>query len=87
MYVMIAPQTVKWTSRMSYGMDMPRFGTDEALNLLIPLPTLEEQSAIAHTLAALDSEISALIAQHSKLSAIRSAAINDLLSGKIRLTL
>lgn len=55
--------------------------------IVIPLPPLEEQSAIAHSLAALDSEISALNAQHSKLSAIRSAAINDLLSGKIRLTL
>ena len=53
----------------------------------VNLPPLEEQSAIAHTLAALDSEISALNTQHSKLSAIRSAAINDLLSGKIRLTL
>ncbi len=55
--------------------------------IVIPLPPLEEQSAIAHSLAALDSEISALNAQRAKLSAIRSAAINDLLSGKIRLSL
>ena len=53
----------------------------------VNLPTLDEQLAISSVLSALDSEISALNTQHSKLSAIRNAAINDLLSGKIRLTL
>ena len=56
-------------------------------NIEVNLPPLDEQLAIAKTLSALDTEISSLTAEHSKLSAIRQAAINDLLSGKIRLAL
>ena len=54
-------------------------------NLMIPVPPVDEQIAIAQTLSALDLNISNLKAEHAKISALRIAAINDLLTAKIRL--
>ena len=46
---------------------------------------MDEQLAISSVLSALDSELSALNSERAKFSAIRQAAISDLLTGKIRL--
>lgn len=51
----------------------------------IKLPSLEEQIAIADTLTALDTEITALETEREKISQIRDGAMNDLLTGKVRL--
>ena len=53
--------------------------------VIIPLPPVDEQIAIAETLSALDLNISNLKAEHAKISALRTAAINDLLTGTTRL--
>ena len=45
----------------------------------------KEQIAIADTLTALDSEIQALESERDKISQIRDGAMNDLLTGKVRL--
>ena len=76
-----------WVAKMSKRSAQSGINSKEYASFVIPLPPLDEQLAIADTLSALDTEISALTAEHSKLSAIRQAAINDLLSGKIRLAL
>ncbi|MBQ7215176.1 MAG: restriction endonuclease subunit S [Synergistaceae bacterium] len=54
-------------------------------SITIPLPPMDEQLAISSVLSALDSELSALNSERAKFSAIRQAAISDLLTGKIRL--
>ncbi len=54
-------------------------------DILIPLPTLDEQIAIADTLSALDKEISSLETERAKISQICDGAMNDLLTGKVRL--
>ena len=54
-------------------------------DILIPLPPLAEQKAIAETLTAFDDEIKALEAERDKIKKIRDGAMNDLLTGKIRL--
>lgn len=54
-------------------------------NIKIKLPPLDEQTAIADTLTALDKEISSLEAERAKISNIRDGAMNDLLTGKVRL--
>ena len=54
-------------------------------DIIIPLPPLDEQIAIADTLSALDKEISSLETERAKISHIRDGAINDLLTGKVRL--
>ncbi len=45
----------------------------------------DEQQAIAETLSALDDEINALESERSKITQIRDGAMNDLLTGKVRL--
>lgn len=52
---------------------------------LVIIPPLDEQIAIADTLSALDKEISSLETERAKISSIRDGAINDLLTGKVRL--
>lgn len=61
------------------------FTIQNAKKIKIPLPTLPEQIAIADTLTALDSEIQALESERDKISQIRDGAMNDLLTGKVRL--
>lgn len=47
--------------------------------------SVSEQLAIADTLGALDSEISALEAERDKWKQIRDGAMDDLLTGRVRL--
>lgn len=52
---------------------------------LVIIPPPDEQIAIADTLTALDTEISSLEAERDKIFQIRDGAMNDLLTGKVRL--
>ncbi|WRF54995.1 restriction endonuclease subunit S [Helicobacter pylori] len=53
-------------------------------NLLIPLPPLNEQSAIANILSALDNEITSLKNKKRQFENIKKALNHDLMSAKIR---
>ena len=64
---------------------IPRLSHDIIESITIPLPPVDEQIAIAETLSALDLNITNLKAEHAKISSLRTAAINDLLTAKIRL--
>lgn len=68
------------------GTKMLRGDKQYIMQYIISLPTLQEQIAIANTLTALDKEISSLENERAKISQIRNGAINDLLSGKVRLS-
>jgi restriction endonuclease S subunit len=50
-----------------------------------PLPSCEEQTAIATVLADMDAEISALLARSDKTRALKQAMMQELLTGKTRL--
>ncbi|MBR0257879.1 MAG: restriction endonuclease subunit S, partial [Synergistaceae bacterium] len=71
---------------LSAGAAQPNISKQIITQYSIPLPTLQEQTAIADTLTALDTEISSLEAERLKISQIRDGAMNDLLTGKVRLT-
>jgi restriction modification system DNA specificity domain protein len=60
MFCMTSPFMLSSVNQLTYGMDMPRLGTNDAKNLLIPLPPLAEQQAIVEKLSALLAEIDAL---------------------------
>ena len=66
-------------------------GTQSNLNkgivedILIKLPTLEEQQAIAQILSDMDNEIEALKTKLSKTKAMKDGMMSELLSGKTRL--
>ena len=66
-------------------------GTQSNLNAqmvrdtVIPLPTLQEQHAIAAVLSGMDAEIEALVAQRDKLRLVKQGMMQELLSGRVRL--
>ena len=53
--------------------------------VMIPIPSLKEQSAIASVLSSMDNEISALEAKKAKYEQIKQGMMQQLLTGKIRL--
>jgi type I restriction enzyme S subunit len=52
----------------------------------IPVPTHEEQVAIAKTLSEMESELAEMEAQRDKAIALKQGMMQQLLTGKIRLT-
>ena len=56
-------------------------------NIFVALPPLAEQKAIADILTSMDTEIQNLEAERDKMQAIREGAIEDLLTGRVRLPL
>lgn len=54
-------------------------------NVKVVIPSIEEQKAIASILIAIDEEIEALELERNKLEHIKEGAMNDLLTGRIRL--
>lgn len=55
--------------------------------MAISYPQREEQSAIADVIDKMDTEIRSLEAEHEKMIQIREGAMNDLLTGRVRLSL
>jgi len=59
---------------------------DTLAEIQIPVPTLAEQSAIATALSDMDAEITALDSKLTKASQIKQGMMQELLTGRIRLT-
>ena len=73
-------------SEIAQGISIMHINAKGLSKIAVHYPTLQEQTAIADTLTALDTEISSLEAERLKISQIRDGAMNDLLTGKVRLT-
>ena len=82
-FLMYFYQTYPWQNLE--GTAIRRLYNKMILDTPINLPPVDEQIAIAETLSTLDLNISNLKAEHAKISALRTAAINDLLTGTTRL--
>lgn len=54
-------------------------------NMIIPIPPIDEQIAIARVLSDMDAEIEALQTKHDKLVMIKQGMMHELLTGKVRL--
>ena len=67
------------------GSGLPNVQKTALLNLLLSLPVLTEQRAIAQLLTDLDAELAALAAQIAKTEALKQGLMQDLLTGTIRL--
>lgn len=57
---MSSPAIDNYVNSLTHGMDMPRLGTDKAINLLIPIPPLAEQQRIVDLLEEALPEIQTL---------------------------
>lgn len=71
--------------RVATGMKV--YGVSKAAlkNLVLPVPTLEEQTAIATVLSDMDSELSTLKARCDKSRQIKLGMMQELLTGRVRL--
>ena len=71
----------------SYGTHMPRSDWKVVKEYLVPLTSLEEQTAIASVLSDMDTELDALKQRLSKTQKIKQGMMQELLTGKARLPL
>jgi type I restriction enzyme S subunit len=70
---------------VSYGTHMPRSDWTVLKKLVVRLPPLPEQTAIAAVLSDMDAELAALEARRDKTRDLKQAMMQELLSGKTRL--
>lgn len=70
---------------VQYGTAQKQFNISDAVNFIFPVPTLQEQRAIAAALADADALIAALEGMIAKKRDLKQAAMQHLLTGKTRL--
>lgn len=75
---------VKWNTEN--GGIVTRLYNENLKATLIAVPPLPEQRAIAHVLSSMDAEIAALERKRDKFRQVKQGMMQDLLTGRIRLT-
>ena len=75
----------KWVQQTSMRSGQPGINGNEYARLSIPLPSIEEQTAIASILMEMGEEITALEARREKTRLIKQGMMQELLSGRVRL--
>ena len=78
--------TIDWLS-MNEASGVPSLTAKNIEDVLIAIPTLKEQQAIAEVLSAADKEISLLKQKLAKLTEQKKGLMQVLLTGKVRLTI
>ncbi len=68
------------------GSNYPAINSGDVRNLTIPMPKIEEQTAIATILSDMDSELAAIEAHREKARHIKQGMMQVLLTGRIRLS-
>lgn len=71
--------------KCTHGVTIVHLQTSKLKEIIVKLPSLTEQDAIAKVLSDMDAEIEALEGNLNKYKAIREAMMQQLLTGKIRL--
>jgi type I restriction enzyme S subunit len=74
-----------WVSFMSTRSGQPGVNSEEYSQLSVPLPSVEEQVAIATVLTDMDAEITALEQRRDKTRDLKQAMMQELLTGRTRL--
>ena len=76
---------VKQKSSMAQGDAVVHISAESIGKVLVPFPSKEEQTAIANVLSSMDKEIETLNTKLEKYRNLKTAMMQQLLSGKIRL--
>jgi len=67
------------------GSGVQNLNKEVVMGVKVVLPSLPEQQAIASVLTAMDEEIESLETERAKMMGIKEGAMDDLLTGRVRL--
>ncbi|MEZ5759094.1 MAG: restriction endonuclease subunit S [Emcibacteraceae bacterium] len=84
-YLFKSPIIFKQIDQLSVGGIMDGLSSKIIKSLLLPLPRIEEQRAIAEIFMSMDDELKSLIARLTKTKMIKQGMMQELLTGKTRL--
>lgn len=80
----------RWIQRQietnAVGSTMPSLNNGVMAQLVVPFPAIDEQRNIANRIDAMDAETELLETQRSKQQSLKTALMQDLLTGKVRVT-
>jgi type I restriction enzyme S subunit len=85
-YALRAPSVRKQIISSGQGAIRSNIGQQRLAKVEIPLPSLDEQRAIAEVLSDMDAEIEAWETRRAKTEAVKTGMMQELLTGKTRLT-
>ena len=68
------------------GMDIPHLSKTEILEPIVPVPDPDEQKEIASRIAAIEARLTAELRVAQKLKLEKSGLMDDLLTGRVRVT-
>ncbi|ELN3182900.1 restriction endonuclease subunit S [Vibrio cholerae] len=84
-YLHSIPAVKNSFDRLATGMKVYGISKNNLLSVCIPVPSLEEQTAIVTILSAMDLELSVLVQRLDKTRQIKQGMMQELLTGKTRL--
>ena len=84
-HVLSQPLMRRHYSSITTGQAYPQISLQQVRETVVPLPSLEEQVAIADVLSDMDAEIAALEQRRDKTRALKQGMMQELLTGRIRL--
>ena len=84
-YLTMTDNYKRWVLTESARSGQPGVNIRQLQSLLLPIPPLAEQKAIAAVLSDMDAEIAALEAKRAKYESIKQGMMQELLTGKTRL--
>ncbi len=84
-YLLMSDVFKKQIGEQATGSAQLNFGPSHVANVLVALPELKEQQAIATVLSDMDAEIAALEQKLDKTRALKQGMMQELLTGKTRL--
>ena len=84
-YLTLTDYYKRWVLAESARSGQPGVNIRQLQSLLLPIPPLAEQQAIAAVLSDMDAEIAALEAKRAKSESIKQGMMQELLTGKTRL--
>jgi len=84
-YIQAMPGVKRQIRQLITGLKVFGISKTNLASVLIPLPPLPEQRAIAQVLSDMDAEIEALERKRAKAQAIKQGMMQELLTGRIRL--
>jgi hypothetical protein len=79
------PAVRKYYSQITTGQAYPQISLAQVRNTVLPIPALEEQTAISAVLSDMDAELVVLEQWLAKARALKQAMMQELLTGKTRL--